>query len=165
MPREKKTDSAPLMGCTVATAATILCTTRDGILSLVAAGHLRAYGKGVLLRIILNSVHEYKAANPDLIGDHGRGYVYLIWWNGYYKIGKANNVAQRIREITSGHPIQPTVIHIIPTDAMERLEKQLHKRFAAKRINGEWFDLSEDDVKYIKNNRSYILNRLPAEND
>jgi hypothetical protein len=30
------------------------------------------------------------------------------------------------------------------------LERRLHERFADKRINGEWFDLSEDDVTFIR---------------
>jgi hypothetical protein len=64
---------------------------------------------------------------------------------GYYKIGKAMN--PKIRESTLQAEL-PTIelLHIIERD----IEAYLHKKFAAKRLRGEWFNLSKSDVNYIK---------------
>ncbi len=38
----------------------------------------------------------------------------------------------------------------IETDDRDSLEKELHEKFADKRKKGEWFDLTEEDIAYIK---------------
>jgi len=42
------------------------------------------------------------------------------------------------------------LICTIATEDMHGLESRLHKRFADKRANGEWFLLDEADVEYIR---------------
>lgn len=74
-------------------------------------------------------------------------FVYLLQSdNGLYKIGKAVNVKRRVSEIATISSHVVTLIHTIETDDAGRAEKYWHERFAKKRIRGEWFALSGDEV-------------------
>jgi len=79
------------------------------------------------------------------------GYVYLLCSpSGYYKIGRSKNPHSRKATFDVKLPFEVEFEHIIKTDDMIALEEQLHSRFALNRVNGEWFNLSTDDVAYIK---------------
>lgn len=80
------------------------------------------------------------------------GYVYLIQSiSQHYKIGRTRNPKDRLRTFNVKLPFEVDFIAVIRTKDMFSLEAELHQRFGDKRINGEWFDLSPDDVAYIKN--------------
>jgi Meiotically up-regulated gene 113 len=53
-------------------------------------------------------------------------------------------------QISPRMPHEVTLIHSIETDDMVGLEALLHERYADKRMNGEWFALSDEDVNEIK---------------
>jgi hypothetical protein len=78
------------------------------------------------------------------------GFVYLAKCQNYYKIGKSKNPEQRIAEIQTCSPFAIRLIHILPAKNMDRLESNLHKKFDHLRIKGEWFELDDQDVGYIK---------------
>lgn len=79
------------------------------------------------------------------------GYVYLIINSeGHYKIGKAKNAEDRITTLGVVLPFPVTPVHTIKTDDMTGLERELHTRFDSKRLAGEWFALTQEDVEYIK---------------
>lgn len=83
--------------------------------------------------------------------ENAKGYVYLIEAEtGQYKIGRSKNPPNRLRAIGVKMPFKVEIIHTIQTNDMYSLEINLHQRFADKRVNGEWFALSQDDVDYIK---------------
>jgi len=65
----------------------------------------------------------------------------------YIKIGKSINVNRRLKEIKSANP---TVELITVID--EDVELKLHHKFEHKRMGGEWFNLSENDIENVKNN-------------
>jgi excisionase family DNA binding protein len=77
------------------------------------------------------------------------GYVYIYGGNGVYKIGKANDVQKRLRSITQP-PFRCSLIHVLPSDDPSKLERAIHVYFRHKRVNGEWFNLSDDDIIYLK---------------
>lgn len=80
-----------------------------------------------------------------------KGYVYLIQSpTGAYKIGRTADPGDRLRTFNVKLPFEVEYVCVIATDDMYALERQLHGKFAAKRVNGEWFILSPDDVEYIK---------------
>ncbi len=76
-----------------------------------------------------------------------QGYVYLARYDGRYKIGQTINLQRRERELTSGMPDELEMVHTIQTDDPRGVEAYWHKRFADKRIKGEWFALDEGDVQ------------------
>lgn len=79
------------------------------------------------------------------------GYVYLIQSpTSAYKIGKTVNPDNRIKTFKTKLPFEVEYVCLIQTDDMNALERNLHGLFADKRINGEWFALSAEDVEYIK---------------
>jgi hypothetical protein len=57
------------------------------------------------------------------------------------KIGYAVKPEQRARELQTGSPGKLTVAWSLP--GHEQLERELHRRFADYRKNGEWFDLTQ----------------------
>lgn len=78
------------------------------------------------------------------------GFVYLIRSGRHYKIGKANSVEARHRQLKIQLPQAAEVIHRIRTDDAYGIESYWHRRFADKRLNGEWFALSAEDVKAFR---------------
>jgi hypothetical protein len=78
------------------------------------------------------------------------GIVYLIKAGRYYKIGKTQSIGRREYDLAIQLAEKPTTIHVIKTDDPDGVENYWHRRFAAKRKNGEWFDLSSADVKAFK---------------
>lgn len=81
----------------------------------------------------------------------GAGYVYLLQsTTGAYKIGRSINPHNRLKTFEVKLPFEVEYVCVIATDSMVALEAALHGRFADKRVNGEWFALTPDDVEYIK---------------
>jgi len=79
------------------------------------------------------------------------GSVYMLKGPGHrYKIGRTNVFGRRSRELAIQLPFETRKIHVIETDDPEGVEAYWHQRFAAKRINSEWFKLDVEDVKAFK---------------
>lgn len=95
-------------------------------------------------------------ALPFMRGHRG-GYVYIIRdidVTGFYKIGKTNQPSRRLNEFVAQYPFRFMVSHIIVCRDMTAVETLLHRHFAGKRTRGEWFSLTSEDVRWIKQMRS-----------
>ena len=72
--------------------------------------------------------------------------------NHFHKIGISNKPEYREKTLQSEKPTIELVCHkLFPTRKIsESIEKALHESFKDKRLRGEWFDLSEEDISNIK---------------
>lgn len=78
------------------------------------------------------------------------GNVYILKAGPYYKIGRTNNVDRRMGEICPKLPFEAEIVHVIEAHNMYEIEAELHRLFNEKRANGEWFELSQEDVEWLK---------------
>lgn len=69
---------------------------------------------------------------------------------GYTKIGMSVNPRQRECTLQSE---KPTITLFRVCDTL--VEKELHSRYAVKRVRGEWFDLTEADIERICNDYQF----------
>jgi len=83
--------------------------------------------------------------------DKPQGFVYLLKAGEHPKIGKAIDMKKRLNQIKLALPVKPEVIHTIEAFHPYQAEHYWHKRFADKRLNGEWFVLTDRDVAEFKN--------------
>lgn len=75
------------------------------------------------------------------------GFIYLLQSGfdaGYYKIGLSRKVKDRLKQIGNAE-----LLYSFPADDTVTAEGMLHNIFAHKRVFGEWFALSEDDIERI----------------
>ena len=71
--------------------------------------------------------------------------------NGYHKIGISNHPEYREGTLQSEKPtIELVCARKYPSRAIaSAIESALHTAFAEKRLRGEWFELSENEVNDI----------------
>lgn len=80
----------------------------------------------------------------------GHGHVYLLRAGDYYKIGQSSDLEKRVKSINVARPDKATLEHAISTDDPPGIEAYWHRRFADRRMNGEWFKLSKTDILAFK---------------
>ena len=80
-------------------------------------------------------------------------YVFKQTVTNIFKIGmtKKISVNDRLSSFKTYSPYPIEVITIIETENAYELERKLHHKFKDKRLSGEFFNLNEQDIEYIKN--------------
>ena len=80
-----------------------------------------------------------------------RRWASCTWLVGkHYKIGRTASPGRREYDLAVQMPEKLTLVHSIRTDDPVGIEAHWHKRFERLRTNGEWFELSSQDVKTFK---------------
>ena len=79
-----------------------------------------------------------------------RGYTYLLTNGTHYKIGITTKIVTiRVAELQTGSPAKIEISAYSYNSKCEDMERYLHNKFSTKRLMGEWFNLSDDDVAII----------------
>lgn len=67
--------------------------------------------------------------------------------DGPIKIGKAKDVAVRLRALQTGSVVSLSLLHAIPPGGPT--ERAMHRRFERHRGRGEWFDPAPELLEFI----------------
>lgn len=78
------------------------------------------------------------------------GYVYVIRSPYGFKIGKTVNIRSRTRLFEVKLPFPISVEHYAWFDDYTYAEHNFHQMFREKRLEGEWFNLTTQDIELIK---------------
>jgi len=79
-----------------------------------------------------------------------QGYIYILECEGFYKIGLSKNVERRKKQLDFT-PFKSKIIFKSPLmEDIYSVEEQLHIFYEKKRVKGEWFKLSPEDIEEIK---------------
>jgi hypothetical protein len=78
------------------------------------------------------------------------GHVYVLRSPYGYKIGKTRNLRDRTRLFAVKLPFPIEVLMAGWFADYSATERQMHRQFAAKRLEGEWFDLNDEDLKALR---------------
>jgi hypothetical protein len=78
------------------------------------------------------------------------GYVYVLASAGVYKIGRTVDPTSRQKALGIALPYPVEMVATIYSEDYRRLESDLHEQYAGKRLNGEWFELTADDLAALK---------------
>jgi len=78
------------------------------------------------------------------------GFIYLVQAVGTdrFKIGRAINVPNRLRGLQTSSPLKIRYVYHAYVQNMNLCEMELHHKFSEQREIGEWFALTQQDVKF-----------------
>lgn len=91
--------------------------------------------------------------------------VYLICseieGKNLYKIGYTRReISKRIKEFKTGNASEFYLVDSFQSKWGTKIESQLHRFLRSKKISGEWFDLSKEDVISFRKSCQEIHNNL-----
>jgi hypothetical protein len=92
-----------------------------------------------------------------LLNKEGNGYVYIIRTlnSTHVKIGKTINITNRLKSLYTNIGDIYLFGYIYCVD-YSKIETELHRKYKDKRIRGEWFDLSKEDIEDISNEYLFV---------
>lgn len=98
----------------------------------------------------IESYYNHEISNISDNGYKGRnGFIYIIKADKYVKIGVADDINYRLRQIQSTCPIRLEIINFWKINNTYHYEKFLHKRYKQYRVHGEWFALPADELIFL----------------
>ncbi len=81
--------------------------------------------------------------------------IYFILAGTAVKIGRTANVPARVAGMQTGCPHDLRILAILEGEKKE--ERELHRRFASKRLRGEWFKYDRDIAVYLNDRKSFYI--------
>jgi len=94
------------------------------------------------------------------------GFIYFVHADGTdrYKIGLTNNLDRRMKELNGKQsPFENRLQWSIEVCDMRSAEKDLHDRFHARRVNGEWFQFSEGELDEVESIYDQVADKYPTQ--
>lgn len=79
------------------------------------------------------------------------GFIYVLRSGNTnrFKIGQSKDFPGRLASLQTGNPETLSLVFFFPVVDVFAKEQELHKRYEAKKITGEWFELSEADINNL----------------
>lgn len=103
----------------------------------------------------LDSAFRQKTDNRAVI-INGPG-VYIIKSAGLHKIGCTSNVRNRMVSFLQSIPTSVELAVFLPTRSFRAVEWTLHQQYRDKRVRGEWFNLTSEDLVNILDKIGFLL--------
>ena len=125
-----------------------------------ALDNRRASGIGSRCRKCENKrIYEYrqenKKNNTKITKEYksiGRGIVYCVECQGYYKFGVTSNaMKKRLISLQTGNPFDITIIWVARSNKIRKYERQIHKIIKSSHHRGEWYDIPQILAKQLRN--------------
>lgn len=101
-------------------------------------------------RDLTAKIAEKVVLKPEVDEFGESGFIYIIYLDApdrYYKIGMAKHFNSRFSQHQCVSPFDLCVASVFFVPNMRAAERELHSAFADKRVRGEWFSLTIDDVR------------------
>lgn len=86
--------------------------------------------------------------------------LYLIRSSGLTKIGYSKNPWKRYKQLCTGSPNNMALVFSLYCQNAPAVERELHQIFKDRRVNGEWFRVSVDEVLITLGQKA--MSRMPA---
>lgn len=103
-----------------------------------------------------NEIEDINSHNI-LVGPRNIYIVHLINTN-YYKIGIADSIERRLRNLQTANPFELKLIYSKSFIECFSIETYIHNFYLKKNVKGEWFELLNEDIYEIM----YFLKRLES---
>lgn len=104
--------------------------------------------KTSILKKVINNDLKFVDIYINLEKSEKDGYLYLLEVGGKTKIGITTRLERRMRVLTSHMGIEENCykIEVKKSKNFREYEKMLHSEFSEKRICGEWFSVSIEEI-------------------
>jgi hypothetical protein len=89
------------------------------------------------------------------------GVYFISNSRGAIKVGNtASSIMQRLMTLQSGSAYPLTLVALINTTSHKKLEAEIHKKLTAKRLEGEWFEMThEEAIQIAKGHGGYAVTK------
>ena len=113
-----------------------------------------------LIDVATKEKHEHALSiSPEWVRAVSKksNYVYLIRaGNGLTKIGISYDIQKRLNMLNTASPVELSLLFFFEPSNAVKTEKYLHIKFDKKRVKGEWFNLSDSEIEWIRLNYDII---------
>jgi len=96
--------------------------------------------------IEIKYVQEILNLDSSIVYNKDYGFVYFIKSDFGVKIGFTKHLTDRLNVFNVKLPFKTTLIGFVLSKDYKNIETMLHYFFKDYRINGEWFNISEEDI-------------------
>lgn len=120
---------------------------------------LSSEDKDTRLDALTNAMESYYTNEISNISDDSyinrEGFIYLIKADEYVKIGIADDIKIRLKQIQGTCPLRLEIINFWKISNPSYYENLLHKQYKQYRVHGEWFKLPEEEVNLLLKSCSF----------